>query len=131
MFAIFCYTSVLNTSDFQGNNKILTYVMPSYIGLSGLIILLIECRMVLMVQYMHFMYNYVGRGLFNIYAGIMPLMMIPNFDGVTAFEVVTMVASGIMVSVGLMYISLKIFCCEHEGDRIEQENRQSKSGYSD
>lgn len=107
--------------------------MPAYIGLSGLIILLIECRMVLMVQYMRFLYNYIGRGLFNIYAGIMPLMMISNFNAVTLFEVVTLVASSVMIVVGLMYIGLKLFCCEHEGDRIDEENRLSKreSGDSD
>jgi hypothetical protein len=53
--------------------------MPGYIGLSGLIILLIECRIGFMVRSMSFFYNYFGRGLFNIYAGVMPLMLVGDF----------------------------------------------------
>jgi len=122
---------VLDRSDFKGTAQILVYVMPTYVGISGLIILLIECRMVLMVQYMRFLYNYIGRGLFNIYAGVMPLMMIANFDRVGLFEVITMIASAIMISVGLMYIGLKIFCCEQEGDKIDEENKLSRRENSD
>jgi hypothetical protein len=54
--------------------------MPAYIGISGLIILAIECRIGVIVRNMRFFYNYFGRGLFNIYAGVMPLMMISDFD---------------------------------------------------
>lgn len=85
--------------------------MPAYVGLSGLIILLIECRVGFMVRNMHFLYNYFGRGFFNIYAGVMPLMMINSFDKLGAFDIVTLVTGSVMCLVGLLYISLKIFCC--------------------
>jgi hypothetical protein len=98
--------------------------MPAYIGLSGLVVLLVECRMILMVQYMHFLYNYIGRGFFNIYAGIMPLMLIADLKNIKVFEVLAMITSAVTISVGLMYICLKMCCCEQEGDKIDEENRQ-------
>jgi COPI associated protein len=99
------------------NAVVLRYVMPAYIGISGLIIFMIECRIGFVVRNMRFFYNYFGRGLFNIYAGVMPMTMIANFDNsLSAFEIVTLVGSSVMTLVGLLYISLKVFCCEKEGE---------------
>lgn len=53
--------------------------MPAYIGLSGLVIMCIECRVGVVVRNLRFFYNYFGRGVFNLYAGIMPLTLISNF----------------------------------------------------
>lgn len=53
--------------------------MPAYIGISGVIIIAIECRIGLVVRNMRFFYNYFGRGIFNVYAGVMPLTLISNF----------------------------------------------------
>ncbi len=87
--------------------------MPAYIGISGLIIFMIECRIGFVVRNMRFFYNYFGRGIFNIYAGIMPMTMIANFDEpLSVFEIITLVGSSVMTLVGILYICLKIFCCE-------------------
>lgn len=50
--------------------------MPGYIIFSGLIILAIEMRFKFIRKNMKFLYNYFGRGLFNIYVGIMPLNLL-------------------------------------------------------
>ena len=54
--------------------------MPAYIGLSGIIIILIECRINFMVENLSFLYNYIGRGFFNLYAGGMPLMLVQDWN---------------------------------------------------
>lgn len=50
--------------------------MPGYIAISGLIILAIEMHIKVICRNMRFLYNYLGRGLFNIYVGVMPLTLI-------------------------------------------------------
>lgn len=124
VFAIFCYSSVLDVNVFNGSAQILIHVMPAYIGLSGLILLIVECRMMLMLQHMSFLYHYMGRGFFNIYAGIMPLMLIADIHQIKVFEVLAMITSALTISVGLMYIIMKICCCEREEDRIDELNNR-------
>lgn len=98
--------------------------MPAYIGISGLIITLIECRIGFMVRNLRFFYNYFGRGLFNLYAGGMPLIFIKDFSGdLTALDIISLVAGSVMCLVGLLYIGLKCCCCEKEGDKIDRLNR--------
>lgn len=131
-FAAYCYSYGFDKDDFNKTAQILRYVMPAYVGLSGLIILLIECRVGFMIRSMRFLYNYFGRGLFNIYAGVMPLMMISSFDSsLSTFEIITLVAASVMCLVGVLYICLKVFCCEKEGDRIDKEERRRRKESSD
>jgi hypothetical protein len=74
---------------------------------------------------MRFFYNYFGRGIFNIYAGVMPLTMISNFQHtLSTFEIITLVAASVMCLVGILYIGLKVFCCEKEGDRLSELNKK-------
>lgn len=123
-FSVYCYQYGFDSEQLNQNAVVLRYVMPAYIGLSGLIILTIECRIGFVVKNMRFFYNYFGRGLFNVYAGIMPLTMISNFqNSLTTFEIITVVASAVMTLVGVLYICLKIFCCEKEGDKIDKANK--------
>jgi len=123
-FSVSCYMYGFESEQLSKNAIVLRYVMPAYIGLSGLIILTIECRIGFVVRNMRFFYNYFGRGVFNIYAGIMPLCMISNFENsLTTFEIITIVGSSVMLLVGILYICLKIFCCESEGDKIDEANK--------
>jgi hypothetical protein len=94
------------------------YVLPAYVGLSGLIILLIECRIGFMVRNLRFFYNYFGRGFFNVYAGLMPLMLINDWSNMDTFEIITIVAASVMCVVGLLYMGLKCLCCEKEGQTV-------------
>lgn len=94
----------------------LRYLMPAYIGISGLIIILIECRIGFIIRNLRFLYNYFGRGVFNIYAGGMPAMMITDWDNdISTLDIISIVASAVMILVGVMYICLKCCCCEKEG----------------
>lgn len=112
-FAVYCYMYGFDQEGLARNAVILRYVMPAYIGISGLIVFMIECRIGFVVRNMRFFYNYFGRGIFNIYAGVMPLTLIANFDDpLSVFEIITLVGSSVMTLVGILYISLKIFCCE-------------------
>jgi len=112
-FGVYCYLYGFDATGFE-STKMLKILMPGYIGFSGLIILLIECRVGFMVNNMKFLYNYFGRGLFNIYAGVMPMTMFTNIDDTkdwSVFQIITVVVVVIMVLVGLLYIFLKVFCC--------------------
>jgi hypothetical protein len=127
-FSVSCYLYGFDSEQLSKNAVVLRYVMPAYIGLSGLIILTIECRIGFVIRNMRFFYNYFGRGVFNIYAGVMPLTMISNFqDSLTTFEIVTLVGSSVMTLVGILYVGLKIFCCEKEGDKIDEANKSEDS----
>lgn len=87
-------------------------MMPAYIGISGLIIVMIECRIGILVRNLSFFYNYFGRGLFNLYAGGMPLMFINDWSGsMKAIDIVSIVAAGVMCLVGFLYMGLKCCCC--------------------
>ena len=99
--------------------------MPAYIGLSGLIIVLIECKFKFMLKNLRFLYNYFGRGVFNIYAGGMPLMFINNWqDGLETNEILAITAAGVMVLVGVFYICLKVCCCMKEGYKIKKHREE-------
>lgn len=127
-FAVYCYMYNFDSEGLAKNAVILRYVMPAYIGISGLIIVTIECRIGFVVRNMRFFYNYFGRGIFNVYAGVMPLTLISDFDNaLSTFEIITLVASSVMVLVGCLYIALKCFCCEKEGDKIDAANRSEDS----
>lgn len=105
----------------------LRVLMPAYIGISGLIIILIECRIGFIVRNLQFLYNYFGRGLFNLYAGGMPLMFINDWTGnMTALDIVSIVAASVMCLVGLLYIGLKCCCCEMEGQKIDKLNKKAE-----
>lgn len=81
-----------------------------------------------MVRNLSFFYNYFGRGLFNLYAGGMPLMFINDWSGnMTALDIISLVASAVMCLVGLLYIGLKCCCCEKEGQKIDRLNREEDS----
>jgi hypothetical protein len=102
-------------------------MMPAYVGLSGLIIITMECRIGFMVRNLKFFYNYFGRGVFNIYAGGMPLMMIYDFSGdMSLNDIIAIVASSVMVLVGLLYIFMKCCCCEKEGMKWDRLSRESE-----
>lgn len=74
-----------------------------------------------MVRNLRFFYNYFGRGLFNLYAGLMPLMFINDWNAqMDMFEIIAIVAASVMVVVGLLYMGLKCFCCEKEGRTLDK-----------
>lgn len=65
-----------------------------------------------MLKNLRFLYNYFGRGVFNIYAGGMPLMLINDWQGdLSTNEIIAITAAGVMVLVGIFYICLKCCCC--------------------
>lgn len=78
IFGGYFYYALLNDDeDTQKTSySILGYILPGYIGLSGIIMLAIEMHIKVMIRNMKFLYNYIGRGFFNIYAGVMPLTLL-------------------------------------------------------
>jgi hypothetical protein len=64
--------------EIKGSSWIGGYIMPWYIAFSGLIVILIEFNIKIIVRNMKFLYNYIGRGFFNIYIGVMPIILIPS-----------------------------------------------------
>lgn len=81
-----------------------------------------------MVRNMRFFYNYFGRGLFNVYAGGMPLMFINDWSGnMKVVDIVSIVAAAVMCLVGLIYMGLKCCCCEKEGEKIDEYNKSEDS----
>lgn len=70
----------MNNRDVK-NFQLIGYIMPGYIALSGLIILAIEIHIGIICRNMKFLYNYFGRGFFNIYVGVMPLTLLDNTQG--------------------------------------------------
>ena len=123
-----CYYYYGNEADNKQNRGfMLRYLMPAYIGLSGLLVILIECRIGFIIRNLRFLYNYFGRGVFNIYAGGMPAMMITDWDkDLNTLDIISIVASAVMILVGLMYIALKCCCCEKEGKELERLERISR-----
>lgn len=66
-----------------------------------------------MVRNLSFFYNYFGRGVFNIYAGGMPLMLVNDWDStLDVNSIIAIVAAGVMCLIGVLYIFLKCCCCE-------------------
>ena len=110
-FGVSCY--FFFNDDVQ-NLEFVGIILPGYIAFSGLIILLIECNIGFMVRNMKFLYNFIGRGLFNIYVGVMPLSMIRSKDEAQkggAFQIIIFIMVSLMCLVGALYIIAKIFCC--------------------
>jgi hypothetical protein len=64
-------------------------VLPAYIALSGLIILAVECNIKIIVRNMKFLFHYLGRGIFNIYVGILcyALVTVMLFRFVLEFQI--------------------------------------------
>lgn len=78
---------------------------------------------------MKFLYNYFGRGLFNIYVGLMPLVMIPDnpiTDEAKLFKVLIIVVVSLMLLIGILYIVAKVFCCAKEQDKIDAINKKNR-----
>ena len=79
---------------------------------------------------MKFLYNFIGRGLFNIYVGIMPLSLVrldeqPEQDKV--FQVVIFIMVSLMVLIGVLYILAKILCCAKENNKNEKRKKSNDS----
>jgi hypothetical protein len=72
-FGAYCYYG-FNTDTEKLN--LIGIIMPGYIAFNGFVILLIECNLGIIYRNMKFLYNFFGRGFFNIYVGIMPLTLI-------------------------------------------------------
>ena len=100
-------------------------ILPGYISFSGLIILLIECNIKIIVRNMRFLYNFFGRGLFNIYVGVMPLSMYRS-DQDQTFQVIVILVVSLMCFIGVLYIAAKVFCCAKE-DVKEKKRKGSDS----
>ena len=120
-FAVYCY---IGGSDWTSSTlNFVELILPGYIGFSGLIILAIECHIKFMVRNMKFLYNYFGRGLFNIYVGVMPLTLIRQGKDSSGkeqdivFQIIIYVVVSLLCLIGIMYVLAKIFCCAQEGDK--------------
>lgn len=99
-------------------------ILPGYIALSGLIILLIECNIGVIIRNMKFLYNFIGRGLFNIYVGVMPLSLVRlDSDQNQNFQIVIFIMVSLMCLVGVLYIIAKIFCCAKEDISLKKRRR--------
>ncbi len=58
------------------------------------------------------------------------MTLVANFeDSLSTFEIITLVGSSVMTLVGILYICLKIFCCEKEGDIIDEANKSDDSDW--
>ena len=127
-FSVFFYIRNEQKDESQNRGLVLRWVMPGYIGLSGLIIVLIECRIGLMVRNLRFFYNYFGRGVFNLYAAGMPLMLITNWENdLEMNDIIAISASGVMALVGIFYIVIKCCCCEKEGDQLDRDDEEDEN----
>lgn len=104
-------------------------ILPGYIGVSGLLILLIECKIGFIIRNMRFLYNYFGRGLFNIYVGVMPLNLIRDGQD-TTFQVLVYVMVSLMCLIGVLYIMAKVLCCAKESEN-RKKRRSVDSDSSD
>ena len=65
-----------------------------------------------MVDNFAILYNYFGRGVFNLYAGGMPLMLVHDWDSsMEVTDILAVVAAGVMCLIGVLYICMKCCCC--------------------
>jgi len=46
-------------------------------------------------------------------------MLISDIAKLDTFGILTLVASSVMILIGVLYISLKVFCCEKEGRKLD------------
>jgi uncharacterized membrane protein len=77
---------------------------------------------------MRFLYNFIGRGLFNIYVGVMPLSLIRlNSDQNQTFQIIIYVMVSLMCLVGALYIISKIFCCAKEDNKKKKRRNRSET----
>lgn len=90
------------------------FILPAYIAFSGLVILLIECNIKIIVRNMRFLYNFFGRGFFNIYVGVMPLSLLDTNSDDQVLQIFIYIIVSLMCFIGVMYIFSKIFCCAKE-----------------
>ena len=107
-------------------------ILPAYISVSGLLILLIECNIGFIIRNMRFLYNYFGRGFFNIYVGVMPLSMIRTGDSsqTQLFQIIVYIMVSLMCLIGILYICAKIFCCAKEEDKRKKKRKYSSDSES-
>ena len=113
-FGFYCYYG-FNTDAKAGNNfYLIGYILPGYIAFSGLIILAIEMHVRFITNNMKFLYNYFGRGFFNLYVGVMPLCLLDTSEGSqqeTYFQVIIYVMTSLVLFIGVLYILAKVCCC--------------------
>lgn len=78
---------------------------------------------------MKFLYSFIGRGLFNIYVGVMPLSLIRlNSTQDQTFQIIIYVMVSLMCLIGVLYIIAKIFCCAKEDNKKKKKKDNSDSG---
>ena len=125
-FGVSCYKWF---GEETSNLKIMGVLLPAYIAFSGLVILLVECNIGFIVRNMRFLYNFIGKGLFNIYVGIMPLALLRKSQDQT-FQILIYTVVGLMCFVGLLYILAKVLCCAKENPE-KKKNQKKKDSDSD
>lgn len=129
-FGVVCYTFF---KDYTPKQNFVGFILPGYIAVSGFLILLIELNIGFIIRNMRFLYNYFGRGIFNIYVGVMPLCLI--VDDKTnpqdqTFQIIIIVMVSLMCLIGVLYILAKIFCCAKEENKRKKRRKYSSSSES-
>lgn len=78
-FSIYCYVGYKDSDNVPPflNDPSMT-VLPAYVALAGLIILAVEFNIKVIVRNMKFLYHYFGRGIFNIYVGVLCFAMVKH-----------------------------------------------------
>lgn len=113
-YGAYCYYGFNDDATQKDSLYLIGYILPGYIGLSGLIILTIQMNIGFIVRNMKFFYNYFGRGFFNIYVGTMPLTLIDASEKTSQsieFQVITYIMVSLLIFIGVLYILAKICCC--------------------
>lgn len=79
---------------------------------------------------MRFLYNFFGRGFFNIYVGIMPLSLLRDEQN-SNFQILVIVSVCLMCFIGVMYILAKVLCCAQEDIDLKKRKNSDESDDSD
>ena len=79
---------------------------------------------------MRFLYNFFGRGFFNIYVGVMPLSLLRDGQS-NDFQILIIVTVCLMCFIGIMYIISKIFCCAQEDVNLKKRKNSDSESDSD
>lgn len=77
-FSVYCYFGFSPSTTGGGFNidDPSMIILPGYVALSGLIILAVESEAKIVHRNMSFLLNYIGRGIYNIYVGLLCLAMV-------------------------------------------------------
>lgn len=75
-FSIYCYVGKKIQDDHSIFQDPSIIVLPAYVALAGLIILCVEFNIGFVVRNMKFLFHYLGRGIFNVYVGILCFAMV-------------------------------------------------------